>query len=539
MGPGAVIILFLLFGIVVFLMVGFIMGEPYDPLGLHSAGDDGGGLILPTECVGTWSGCSDGSGGGCVKTYSVTTAASNGGTPCPSSDGDTEPCPTEVVAGGDMCEGYVQGSCTNIANYRKCSAGEDNYMAGSEPENCPNYPTTVPSCIDPCVHEDPQILTDSEGIRCNYSYPGREGHPSITGPFPARVTKMNLTIPTADAFAGCSGDDGSCTINDIRTAITNIHTHSICGDGWVPLYIGSGSGSGSTDPNVGRIWTDPDFDHTDTTMTMDNTVCRKMCSCGGVAGSSAPDADHGDRYTHINGSGGFSRDSIYNAEGAYKYMTSYLDRLNQSPLTHIGYNCKTDVDYYGLGNTLYNVNNPTSNITLNPFVDGTIEDTMDCLGTCKTGQDGFVVPQDGTGTGTDTGGKVCRLKCVDEKGDPECEYVPIGSCQEGCPPQAGGATGASGNNACTYPMGSDHELYTKIVNDNGNRFVFDYPLNNGGKCLTETDNKPRTCNSCSLVPQGGCQAGCPGGVGMNQCESKSTFHTELNYGSHPTSCLPS
>ena len=262
MGPGAVIFLFLFVGIFLVALVGFL-DDDLDFLHLQSLFSTT--VTDATNCVGTWSGCADDLGSGsdasCQKTYSVTTAASDGGTPCPASDGDTKPC-AEVVqdSGSDMCDNYVPGQCTNYPVYDTvCSTGGPNSITLTNPTVDPGAGcnrATI-SCDDPCVLTDPK-LSEGSPIVCmqNYDSPYTQTNPQGSShSLPGQVTQSR------DIFG----------ITEDQT--TYNRTNDICQRGYVPVYFEEGA-------VAGRILTDQMLRLSPLTLSSQNTLCRKMCACG-------------------------------------------------------------------------------------------------------------------------------------------------------------------------------------------------------------------------------------------------------------------
>ena len=70
----------------------------------------------PVNCVGNYGTC----GSDCTKTYTITTAAQNGGAACPHSDGDTTSCT------GDACVGECEIGCVTITHAAACIAAPCN-----------------------------------------------------------------------------------------------------------------------------------------------------------------------------------------------------------------------------------------------------------------------------------------------------------------------------------------------------------------------------------------------------------------------------
>eukprot|EP01045_Picozoa_sp_COSAG04_P018574 COSAG04_NODE_1727_length_5793_cov_2.686512_8_plen_540_part_00 len=86
--------------------------------------------VPPTDCVGSWSACGD----DCTSTYSVTTAAANGGLACEAADGETKGCDD----GTDQCQLCASGSGDRTGYVFSC-ADSDAADADGANRACTDY----------------------------------------------------------------------------------------------------------------------------------------------------------------------------------------------------------------------------------------------------------------------------------------------------------------------------------------------------------------------------------------------------------------
>ncbi len=147
-----------------------------------------------TNCIGSWSACSQPCGGG-TMIYSITTPAANGGASCPNNAGDTQVCNSQACAVAVDCAGSWS-ACNQIT-------GTKTFTISQAPQNggaaCPTPLTqTCPvDCVGSwgaCAGPTPQFKT------YNWTTPPLNGGSTATCLYPDGQTDSSA----------CGG--GDCTV---------------------------------------------------------------------------------------------------------------------------------------------------------------------------------------------------------------------------------------------------------------------------------------------------------------------------------------